>query len=133
MRYSRSDVYEYDIELIDATKVKRHALASYDAVGFASGIYYSKFHQAVLDFASLNLPVGKDIYLIYTYGSSRKYTDGFMKTLPAEKNIKLIGSYGCMGYDTYGPFKLLGGIAKGHPTERDIQGAVDFMKKILNK
>jgi len=44
-----------------------------------------------------------------------------------------MGSYGCRGYDTYGPFKLVGGIAKGHPTEEEIDGAVAFYNKISGR
>ena len=43
---------------------------------------------------------------------------------------KLIGKFSCKGYDTYGPFKLVGGIAKGHPDEKDLTAAVDFYKEI---
>ena len=31
-------------------------------------------------------------------------------------------------YDTFGPFKLVGGIAKGHPDEEDIKNTVEFVK-----
>nr|WP_330379432.1 hypothetical protein [Butyrivibrio sp. AE2032] len=34
------------------------------------------------------------------------------------------------GYDTYGPFKLVGGIQKGHPTEDEIAEAVEFYKNL---
>lgn len=44
--------------------------------------------------------------------------------------VEVLGNYGCRGYDTYGPFKLVGGIAKGHPTEEEITGAVLFYGKI---
>ena len=33
-------------------------------------------------------------------------------------------------YDTFGPFKLVGGIAKGHPDDKDIQNAVEFVKNL---
>lgn len=38
----------------------------------------------------------------------------------------MLGVYGCRGFDTFGPFKLIGGIAKGHPTQNEIDGAVEF-------
>lgn len=38
-----------------------------------------------------------------------------------KKRSKVIGKFGCRGYDTFGPFKLVGGIAKGHPNEEDIK------------
>ena len=34
--------------------------------------------------------------------------------------------------DTFGPFKLVGGIAKGHPDDKDIQNAVEFVKDLKN-
>ena len=48
-----------EVELVDATQVKEKDLSGYDLIGFASGIYYGKFHQAVLNFASVNLPQDK--------------------------------------------------------------------------
>ena len=33
-----------DVDLIDATQVKEKDLSEYDRIGFASGIYYGKFH-----------------------------------------------------------------------------------------
>ncbi|HAP20133.1 MAG TPA: flavodoxin, partial [Lachnospiraceae bacterium] len=35
--------------------------------------------------------------------------------------------FGCKGYDTFGPFKLVGGIAKGHPDGNDLKAAVSFV------
>ena len=34
------------------------------------------------------------------------------------------------GYDTFGPFKLVGGLAKGHPTADEIRKAVEFYKNL---
>ena len=45
-----------------------------------------------------------------------------------KKHSTVIGKFGCKGYDTFGPFKLLGGIAKWHPDEKDIKNAVEFVK-----
>lgn len=42
------------------------------------------------------------------------------------KHCKELGRYICKGFDTYGPFKLVGGLQKGHPTDEEIQAAVDF-------
>ena len=53
-----------DVDLIDATQEKEKDLSEYDRIGFASGIYYGKFHQSVLNFASVNLPEYKEVFLI---------------------------------------------------------------------
>ena len=44
-----------------------------------------------------------------------------------EKKTDIIGKFGCKGYDTFGPFKLVGDIAKGHPDEKDLEAAVSFV------
>ena len=44
-----------------------------------------------------------------------------------EKKTDIIGKFGCKGYDTFGPFKLVGGIAKDHPDEKDLKAAVSFV------
>ena len=44
-----------------------------------------------------------------------------------EKKTDIIGKFGCKGYDTFEPFKLVGGIAKGHPDEKDLEAAVSFV------
>ena len=57
---------ECDVELIDATKVKEKDLEPYDLIGFASGIFYSKFSAPVLNFARDNLPDNKDVFFACT-------------------------------------------------------------------
>ena len=42
---------ECQVDLIDAVKQPDADLSSYDMIGFASGIYFSKFHQSILEFA----------------------------------------------------------------------------------
>lgn len=52
----------YEVDLIDAVKIPEKDLNRYDRIGFASGIYYSKFHQAVLNFAAVNMPQNKQTF-----------------------------------------------------------------------
>ena len=54
-----------------------------------------------------------------------------VKVLAELRSCKWLGEYGCKGFDTFGPFKLVGGIQKGHPTEEEIQGAVDFYSYLM--
>ena len=53
-----------ELDLIDATQIKEKNLSEYDLIGFASGIYFGKFHQSVLDFASVNEIEDKKVFLI---------------------------------------------------------------------
>ena len=91
---------EHEVTLIDVTKQPPADLSGYDRIGLASGIYYSSFAGQLLDYAR--------------------------EHLPEQKNCREIGSYRCQGFDTFGPFKLVGGLAKGHPTEAEISAAVSF-------
>ena len=53
-----------------------------------------------------------------------------VRKIAEQKHCREIGSYHCLGFDTFGPFKLVGGIAKGHPTEEEIKEAVAFYQKL---
>ena len=117
---------QHDVTAIDATQVKTADLSGYDMVGFASGIYYSKFHKSVLEFAEQNLPVGKPVFFLYTYGAQKKgYTKAITEAV-SKRKAKIVGEFGCFGFNTFGPFKLIGGIAKGHPNQADLDGAIQF-------
>lgn len=117
------------VDLIDATQISEKDLTNYDLIGFASGIYYRKFHQSVLNFALVNLPVGKDVFLICTHGGSAAFQS--IETITENKQCTVKGKFSCKGYDTYGPFKLIGGIAKGHPNEKDLSNAVEFYRGLM--
>ncbi len=119
------------IDLIDAAVAADADLNSYERVGFASGIYYSKFHKSVLHLAETCLPAGKRVFFLYTCGTKKQgYTDAIAQ-ITRLKNAEILGEYGCLGFDTFGPFRLVGGISKGHPTPEDLAGAVQFCQSIF--
>lgn len=119
-----------DVTLIKASGSEQTNLSDYDLIGFASGIYYQKFNEGVVQFAEKYLPQGKKVFFIYTYGVKRKgYTDA-INQVATSKGAQVLGAYGCPGFDTFGPFKLVGGIAKGRPNDEDIAGAVKFFQEI---
>ena len=118
------------VELLDVTSSPSADLSGFDRIGFASGIYFSSFAKQVISFAEENLPEGKDVFYIYTHGAPAGNFLRAMRKIAEGKKCRELGEYRCQGYDTFGPFKLVGGIAKGHPTEDEIQGAVDFYQKL---
>lgn len=122
----------YDVKLIDVVECKNEDLSNYDVICFASGIYFGRFSEKVMEFARNNLPGKKQVFLMYTYGVKGSYTKGIERII-TEKSCRLLGTYGCRGFDTFGPFKLIGGIAKGHPDESDVKGAIEFFKRIVEK
>ncbi len=121
---------EGEADLIDVAARRAVRLEDYDLVGFASGIYFGTFQQAVLAFARQYLPRGKDVYVESTYGMYRPgYTAAIGKIL-REKECRLLGAFGCRGYDTYGPFRLVGGIARGRPNAEDLERARAFYRDL---
>ena len=113
-----------DVELIDATQTVEKDLSEYDLIGFASGVYGGKFHQSVLKFASVNLTDNKNVFLICTYGGRPVFKS--IEQVIAYKHDNIVGRFSCKGFDTFGPFKLIGGVSKGHPDEKDLAAAVEF-------
>ena len=125
--------YKFDVDLFDVCQNDNIDISKYDIIGLASGIYYSKFNERIIEFAKNNITENKNVFLIYTCGmKSKRYTKEIEKTV-LEKSGKILGIYSALGFDTFGPFKLIGGLAKGHPSEKEIQKAADFYKEIIYK
>lgn len=116
----------HPVTLINVSDGEIPSLDEFEVIGFASGIYYSKFHKSVLKAAKEKLPQRKKVFFIYTYGVKKEgYTDA-VKSQVLSKNAEILGEYGCLGFNTFGPFRLIGGIAKNHPNEEELLGAEKF-------
>ncbi|MBR1781205.1 MAG: flavodoxin [Oscillospiraceae bacterium] len=118
------------VVLIDVTAQPSADLAAYDRIGFASGIYYCSFAKQITSFASERLPEHKDVFFLYTHGAPKGDFLKAMREIAAKKRCRELGEYRCQGYDTFGPFRLVGGLAKGHPTEAEIAAAVTFYQSL---
>ena len=124
---------EHEIELIDATKIHEKDLSEYDLIGFASGIFFTKFSEQVLNFARKNLTENKKVFFIATAGNPIELNFKSIADIAKEKNCEEVGRFHCKGFDTYGPFKLVGGIQKGHPDEDELKAAVKFYQTNASK
>ena len=121
---------EGGVDLVDVTTRQTVRLEEYDCIGFASGVYFGKSHQSVLAFARQYLPRRKPVFFACTYGGARGDSMNALSEIAKEKDCPVLGEFGCRGYDTFGPFKLVGGIAKGHPNARDLEHARKFFREI---
>ncbi len=95
---------------------------------------FSSFAKQILTFAESCLPENKNVFFINTCGfqSPVVYFEAIRKIAKA-KVCRELGAFQCLGYDTFGPFKVMGGIAKGHPDENDVKNAVSFYQSICDK
>ena len=119
-----------DVDLIDVTTRQAVHLEEYDCVGFASGIYGFTVQKAVVEFARQYLPQGKPVFFVYTYGGAKGSGAKELTEIAQEKGCPVLGEFSCKGYDTFGPFRLVGGISKGHPDGRDLENACKFYQNI---
>ena len=118
------------VDLVDVTTRQTVRLEEYDCIGFASGIYGFEVQKAVVDFARQYLPQGKPVFFVYTYGGAKGSGAKALEEIAREKGCPVLGEFSCKGYDTFGPFKLVGGIAKGHPNARDLERARKFFQSL---
>lgn len=121
---------EGDLDLIDVTARQAVRLEEYDCIGFASGVYFGKFQESVLAFARQYLPAGKPVFFVCTYGGTKGSGAKDLEDIAREKSSPVLGEFSCRGYDTFGPFKLVGGIAKGRPNARDLEKARKFYRAL---
>jgi flavodoxin len=119
-------------EVMDFKKADKDLLLGYDQIGFGSGIFFKKHHKDVFSFVdSLPKVTGKKAFVFSTSGTGTDEFNEPLKLALKEKNFEISGSFACEGYDTWGPFKLVGGIAKGKPDEEDLENAAAFARSLI--
>lgn len=119
----------HPVTLIDASAAPCPDLSVYDRIGLASGVYYSGFDPSIRK-AAESLPAGKQVFFLYTCGSLKGDPTRALARLVEARGSRVAGWYGCLGYDTFGPFRLIGGLAKGHPTPEEVEQAVRFYESL---
>lgn len=118
------------VDLIDVNVQQQTDLSCYEIIGFASGIDFGRFYDGVERFLEEHLPAGKRVFFLYTCARPGGDFTKKMRTLALEREAVLMGEYGCRGYNTYGPLKLIGGMNKHHPTESEVETAISFYEEI---
>ena len=111
--------------VVDVTKEKAFDVSEYDTVIFASGIYVGQFHKSILEYIDIVDIKDKNVVLLYTCGVRYlDYAKKLKKTLE-QKGARVLGDCYCRGFDTYGFLAKIGGIAKNHPNEKDLEKIYD--------
>ncbi len=126
---------ELNAKLIPFQKATEKDVAKADLIGFGSGIYMTKFNKDLLDFLkSLPKMNNKKVFIFSTSGMNINifFNRGHksIKKILKNKGFHLVDEFNCLGYDSYGPLKLFGGVNKGRPNQKDKEEAKNFAKKI---
>ena len=109
-------------ELCDLLHDPLPDLSGYDLIGMASGIYYGKLHPRIPELLrQLEPRPGQRVFLAYTCGIRYRAYEKPVLELLRQKGIDCAGCYACRGYDTFGPFGKIGGIARGRPSAEELR------------
>lgn len=122
--------YAQGIDFYPVDNLKNANLADYDLVGFASGINGGRMAPEIENVMKRDTKKLKQIFLVYTSGTEPlKYGEKVRQR--AEKlGLSVCGVFGCRGFNTFGPFKLIGGTSKGHPNTDDLYNYQKFIQQI---
>lgn len=128
---ARAMAESLDAKLASTGGIEPGSLAEYDLIGFGSGIYFGRHHKTLLALVE-KLPVqqGKAAFIFSTSGADRDQ-HGRLRELLKAKGFAIVGEFSCRGFDTFGPFALIGGLQKGKPDETDIANARAFARGLL--
>lgn len=126
-----------DARVVDPGEIGAAELATYDLVGFGSGIFNMNFHPGLRNLIR-DLPQQNrtPAFVFATSGFPeppfRRYIRS-LTTLLDQCGFDTIDTFHCRGFDTWLPLKLVGGIQKGHPDERDVQAARTFAEGLRSR
>lgn len=116
--------------IVDPEQVDPAELATYDLVGFGSGIFNMEFHPQLRKFVrSLPKEQRHKAFVFATSGfPDPAFRRGLrrMAQLLDQKGFEVVDTFTCRGFDTVLPLRLVGGIRKGHPNATDLDAARTF-------
>ena len=125
-----------DEEMISLNNAYRNLMLGYQKLNQEKFLFYARKALSVSKprgwrFADADAYryIGQYFYFREQWDSAGVYFNAIRKITEA-KHCRELGAYQCKGYDTYGPFKFVGGIAKGHPNGEEINGAVEFYQAL---
>ena len=90
---------------------------------------FGKIYPSVASLAE-KLPTGKNVYAKYTCAIDDKRNDSQNEKIAKETGCALLGEYGCRGYNTYGPWKILGEMNKSNTNQDELEGECLFYERI---
>ena len=118
------------VDLYKINEISCIDLSAYDLVGFASGIYQGQFHKNIVHFIHQHAKELNHIFLVYTSGSGMKrYGKKFQEQLE-KLGLNIVDIFSCKGFDPYGAWKLVGGIAKKHTNQKDLEQFKRFIEHL---
>jgi flavodoxin len=124
-------------EVREPEQVDPGSLSGYDVVGFGSGIFSGSHHPRLRGFVETLPPVPHvGAFVVTTSGFGRPQHLPWQRSLESvlrSKGFDLLGSFSCRGFDTWLPLRLVGGLNRGHPDDRDLARAGEFATRVAKR
>ncbi len=125
-----------DAEIKTPEQVDPEELREYGLIGFGSGIYGEKHHQALLDLAD-RLPQATDgkAFIFSTSSNLEPLSKNHssLREKLRSKGYAIVDEFTCAGFNTNSFIKLFGGMNKGRPNAGDLKHAEEFALNLLKK
>ena len=127
-----------DAQIKTPQQIDPEELQEYYLVGFGSGIYGAKHHEALLDLADRLLQVtDRKAFIFSTSGTAweRDKNHSSLRETLQSKGYVIVDEFTCLGFNTNSFLKLMGGANKGRPNTKDLKNAEEFaqnLKVIMN-
>lgn len=127
-----------DAQIVAPENVDPKALSEVDLLGFGSGIYSAKHHEAVLALArQLPAVTDKRAFIFSTSAiitQSKVASDhATLRGILTSKGYTIADEFSCKGFNTNSFLKYLGGMNKGRPNAEDIDQARSFALSLKQK
>jgi flavodoxin len=124
-------------DLINLKNTKNIMVDNYDLIGFGSGVYHESLAAQLFSCVEkLNLK-DKDVFVFSTSGVGLRYYNKKLIKLINTKGAKCQGSFACKGsfisrdLSENKIFEFMSKFAKGHPNDKDLSKAEEFMRKVI--
>jgi flavodoxin len=122
--------------VVEPEEVDVDGLGDHALVGFGSGIYGMAVHPRLTALVDRLPTVSQPAFVFATHGAPVlpfwTPTSALAGRLAA-KGFDVVGSFSCRGWDTWLPLRLVGGLNKGHPDDRDLARAAAFAEGLRSK
>jgi flavodoxin len=122
-----------DAEIKTPQQINPEELQAYGLVGFGSGIYGAKHHEALLDLADELPQVTNRKAFIFSTSSDLEplaKNHSALREKLQSKGYVIVDEFSCAGFNTNSFSRLFGGINKGRPNAEDLKRAEEFAQNL---
>lgn len=120
-------------DVVNIMKDPNPDISQYELIFLASGIYFQTIHKSLLKYVDQRSFTGKKTALLYTCGIPYRDYGKSIAEILTQKGAQHLGNFHCRGFDTYGPLQKVGGIARNHPNQRDLDRMRDHVERLIKE